>query len=295
MHGCRARFVCRAGIEYNAVTFTRDKLTLFWSITPDALDFANLERSGAARVMLAWGCVTPGLLARLTAIGRRVVIRLSDDDTNMVHPALLAANLRQWLQAARIDAVIVGCEPNAAFDMTYGSVTWGQNYAFPHASHVGELAEAVNGLGMGILSVSPALKMGAISEDDKPQPGQTAWQEICRPAYEGHCQGNGAHIYGYGWTSVVDSVRARFALQRAQEAFHLPAWIDEAGFAHGTPVERMRAVLDFGTLLLNHPLGQRVEMLCPFVANGTPGGQWDPNYLMRDPACYDLLRDWLAG
>jgi hypothetical protein len=116
--------------------------------------------------------------------------------------------------------------------------------------------------------------------------------------------GNGGHIYEYGWTWPVDPLRFKFAVKHNLELWHKPLWIDELGVEGGAaPVDKMRAYLQMADILLSevnseqHPLGQRVEFLCPFVSNGHPGSppSWDIRYLMRDRACYELLGQWMAA
>ena len=75
---------------------------------------------------------------------------------------------------------------------------------------------------------------------------------------------------------------------------HKPLYIDEVGVAGSrSPVDKMQSYLKLATKLLG-PTGERVECLAPFVSNGTGVG-WDPKFLLRDPAAYQLVKRFMDG
>jgi hypothetical protein len=86
---------------------------------------------------------------------------------------------------------------------------------------------------------------------------------------------------------------------------HKPICIDELGVGNASmsDVQKMAAYIAVAEILLSrvdgrqHALGQRCELLCPFVSNGDPGDppQWEPYFLLKDPACYAELGRWMAS
>jgi hypothetical protein len=278
----------------------RDAFTLFWSIQPTEQDWRNLNASKVKRVMLTYDLALHdrAMLAHLASLQKRVVIRLTEENVFNIAPAIIRQRLDDIVRTITVDAVILGCEPENGFDMEYGSPNWGnrgdQPWVWHHAARVSLLHEALDG--MPFKRVSPGWTMRSISEDEAPQPGVVTWAECTRMAYN-KFDGNAAHIYQYGWTSVVDELRFKFALKEAQARHHKPVWIDEVGISSGSDVERMRAYIAIATMLLQHKLGDRVEMLCPFISTGDPGDPpaWDGRLLIRDAEAYRLLGAFMAA
>lgn len=281
----------------------KSDFSLFFSSPLDPPDWHNLDTSGVGRVMLPLNLATAATLDGLKARGVRVVLRTDEDYYSDDAPSRIRGLLRRAQQRAEVEAVIVGVEPENAQTLTYGAGTWGQQWAYVHRKRSDAVRAALQGLGVKVISAGWTMR--SISEDEAPQPGKVTWREIVTASEAGvggradfgynddEYDGAGCHIYQYGWQSFVDVVRLKFALKEAQSLFHKPLWIDELGISSGGQLQRMAAYLDIATMLLTHPLGERVEMLCPFISNGNGIG-WDPGFLMTDPACYRLVREWLA-
>ncbi len=271
----------------------RTDFCLFFSMPLSAQDWINLSVSGVVRVMLplslAYG--KPDIPRRLGQMGRRLVLRLEETYYSDDAPLRVSEQVKAVQALCPVEAVILGVEPDNAFDATYASPDWGQDWAYQHRNATALVA---NALPAGVKRISAGHTMRSISEDEPPAPGREAWAEICRPVYS-QLDGNAMHLYGYSSDgNYVNTLRALFALKMAQERFHKPIYIDEIAFASGTPVERMRAVLSFARLLERHPLGERVRMLCPFVSNGD-GKAYDPRLIIREEAAYTAIGEYING
>jgi hypothetical protein len=146
--------------------------------------------------------------------------------------------------------------------------------------------------------------------------------------YDSPVTGNGVHFYDGGWwvkdpeppelgkpitheevlawgnalagARVATSTNVSRFMQavRFWSGFHhhLTYWDEVNTFNSGmTELEHMEACLGKSKLLIHHVnpegyhLGERVAMLCPFVANGIPN-QWPAQYLMRSAAAYEMVR-----
>ena len=272
--------------------FNRQLFTLFYSQPLDALDISNLGRSKVKRVMVPFTMADAPLLAHMASIQVSVVLRLNERDYYRDDIGAVVKREVSWrMQHARIEAVICGVEPDNGVNLNYGSPDWDAQKAWKHAAYLGKVIEGLRGTGVKV--VSPGWTAQSISEDEIPCPGRATWAEICRHTYD-LCDGCGHHEYQYGWRSEVDRLRLKFSLKAAQERWHKPLWVDELGVMTGSQVERMQAYIDVARMLETHPLGQRVEMLAPFVSNGNANG-WDAGYLLRDPAAYDMLGAFLQG
>jgi hypothetical protein len=276
------------------MAFTKDKFTLFFSMPLDAQDWANLNASGVKRVMLPFEMATADQIGMFAEAGKRTILRLNEHEYyDDAMPTTIAARLA-WYRSMfgdSIEALVCGVEPEHETDLSYDAPTWHQERAREHAHRVDRVRAEVQPLGIKV--VSPGWTMRGISETDTLQPGEMAWRELCAPTYH-QCDGCGFHLYTYNWLSVVDSLRVYFALQKACVFWHKPIWLIEVGVGSSGPVERMQAYLDIANILLDPalPFSKRVEMFCPFVSNGT-GEAWDRGYLLKDPACYDLLSHWM--
>lgn len=279
----------------------REDFTIFWSVPPDALDWSNVLTSGVRRVMLPWAFATPTLLAKLRLHGIRAIIRLDESDYYGDNaPTAIRLGLEERVRAGDVEAVVIGVEPENGINMRYGSPSWRHDLAQRHAAATNRVARAISGLGLKVITAGWTMR-GVDPQHDPPEPGVTSWREHTAYAYtDVTIAGNGFHLYEYDWIwqadgRNVDFERAQITLRTAQEHFHKPLWIDELGIDHGTPVQRVRAYLDFCRWLLADHLGGRVECVAPFVSNGTPNGHWEAGKLIRDPAAYVLIAEFMAG
>lgn len=273
----------------------RSDISLFWSLPPDTQDWANLQLSGCNRVMLPFWLANThrDILSRLAATQKRVVLRVEEDRIyDGDAPSTIHDALRAMLDIVAVDALILGCEPENPFNLNYGSHDWGQSWAYSHWRAVTNIRLALASV-QGVAIVAPGWTMRSISEDEPVAAGKVTWREITNTAYS-RMDGVGCHIYQYGWASVVDELRFKFALKEAQLLFHLPLWIDEVNIARGSQIERMTACIAMAGLLVNRPIGDRVRMFSPFVSSGNGVG-YDGGLVMRDPACYRPLGDFMRA
>lgn len=290
------------------MAFTKQRFALFFSLPLDNQDWANLAASHVKLAMLMLPFADAATLRRMRDMGIRVVLRVPEESYyEDTAPFRIKSEVMTAMQSCPVEAVLVGNEPDAAQDLGYGSPSFGQPFAYVHRRRFDAVRVALQGVGIKV--ISPALIMRSISEDEAPAPGQVTWREIlCLPDTQGkygylEADGNGVHIYGYGWDGPVDELRYKFALKIAATLWHKELWIDEVGMTGKyTQVEKIAAYIDMTEILLSvqnngkqHPLGQRVNLLCPFVSNGTPGDPpaWSPGFLIRDPAAYALLGNWM--
>lgn len=274
----------------------RTDFTLFFSLPLSDADWRNLQASKVQRVMLPLSLAhaRPDILSRLNTMGIRLIARLEETYYEPNAPARVLIQVTEVMQHVAVDALILGVEPDNAFDMTYASYTWGQNHAYRHRDALWAVFNVLRAAHLDIDLISPGHTMHSISEDEVPAPGREAWAEICRPLYS-QLDGAGMHLYGYGSDGhYINTVRALFALKMAQERFHKPIWIDEIAFDSGTQLERMDAVIRFARLMENHLLGERVRMLCPFVSNGD-GKAYPARLIITDPAAYQLVGRYMQG
>lgn len=290
------------------MAFYKGRFGLFWSLPPDALDWANLDASRVRLVMLMLEHARPDTLLALADRGCKVIIRVNENDYYADDaPLKIAARAIMVRQVCPVDAVICGNEPENAQNLAYGSATFGQDFAFVHRKRFDDVRILLQQTGVRV--ISPAFTCRMITESDKPQPGEQTWWDICtdtddkRVPGDGQfgyhsADGNGAHCYQHNWLGPVDEIRFAFMLQRLQTTFHKPLWIDEVGINSGTELERMAAYIDMAEMLLDRKYyyGQRVEFFTPFVANGDPGfpPAWSPGYLIRSHAAYEMLGNWMA-
>lgn len=276
---------------------TRQDFCLFFSLALSDADWHNLEVSGVGRVMLPLSLAhaRPDILARLAAMGKRVVLRLEEDYYDTQAPKRVTQQVKDVIRLVPVDAVILGVEPENGVDLSYSAPSWRQDKAYIHRAVLWSVYNALlEALEPEVEFISPGHTMHSISEDEQPAPGREAWAEICRPLYS-QLDGAGFHLYGYGSDGhYINTVRALFALKAAQERFHKPVWIDEIAFDSGTQVERMDAVIRFARLMESHALGERVRMVCPFVSNGD-GSAYPSRLIITDPQAYELVGRYMAG
>lgn len=104
-------------------------------------------------------------------------------------------------------------------------------------------------------------------------------------------------LVGARTATMVNVQRFMHAVRFWSGFHHQPIWWDEANTLNSTmsQVAHMEACVGKSKLLIHHrnpegyQLGERVEMFSPFVSNGL-GNAYPPQYIMRDPACYELVR-----
>jgi hypothetical protein len=273
--------------------FTRDQFTLFFSMPLDETDWANLLTSGCKQVMMPWAFLTNSTLDALAKHDITLVARMSNATASTEDLGALQARMMEIKARIHCRAVILGCEPDVNFSWLYNA-DWGtDSYAWQHADRIHTLVSALHGYGPAIISPAWAQREGIV-ETDPPVPGMMAWREITRDAYNA-CDGNGTHLYGFGWWEPLNIARFFSQVRWFQTLHHQPLWIDEYNIVYGNQTTRMAACIATAQALIQQPgLAERVEMFCPFVSNGAPSGQWDAGLVMKDPACYTLLQKWLA-
>lgn len=291
--------------------FTRQKFGLFFSLPLSSQDWANLAVSRVKLVQLPLEFADGLALRRLAGMGVRALLRINEDAYYSDDAVgRLTARVLMAREVCPLEGVVVGNEPENAQDLTYTSASFGQPFAYVHRARFDAVRVALQSAGVKV--ISPAQTMRSISEDEQPIPGSVTWREICTLPETRYTEaqgqygylsanGNGGHIYCYGWDGPTDELRFKFALKYLANIWHKPIYIDEIGIAgNHTQLEKMAGYVSIAEILLSqrngkqHPLGQRTEALIPFVSNGVPNGQWDARYLLTDPACYQLLGNWLS-
>lgn len=203
--------------------------------------------------------------------------------------------------------------------------TWGIRYAVMH------MARQLRGVAPVL--IQPAFESRGYTEDDAPDPGLEYWRSIFENMWDDaapNTVGNAVHYYDGGWwehdpeappmlnQGYFDFMKyaealagARCATQANVHRFmqavrmwsgfyhHLIYW-DEVNVKNGalSELEHMESVIGKSKLLIHHvnplgyKLGERVALLCPFVSNGL-GNAYPEQYIMEDPACYELVRQHL--
>jgi hypothetical protein len=285
------------------MSLTKDKFCLFFSLPLTVKDWDNLDASHAKLVMLPYVYADVPTLIKLNQRGCSVVIRLGEgdyyggDDPGRVMDMVLYLS-----QYCPIYCIIVGVEPENGISFKYGAPDWGQLKAYEHRARFDAMRLPLQAQGFKV--VSPGWTMRSISEDEPPQPGKTTWREICTLpqtvngvlsyGYDG-ANGCGVHIYQYGWDGPVDELRLKFAVKDWQSLLHQPLYIDELGITGKmSQQEKMAAYTEIADILMTSVLGQRIELITPFVSNGTPNGQWSPGFLLTDPVAYQKLGQWIS-
>ena len=274
----------------------REDFALFWSLPPDLQDWDNLTVSRVRRVQLVASFTDQPTIARLASMGVRCTVRLDEADYATGDARLRSRDrIGTLLPLGAIDTVMVGVEPENAFNFRFGSPTWGQHAALDHAALLTAMTALLRPLGVRVVSAgwtARGIDMNW-SNPEGVQPGLYTWLEITRQAYNA-CDLNGFHLYGYDGTEYDLWERMRRHLWVEQGRRHKPLYIDEVGvLGSNTPVDKMRSYVRFATRLLG-PMGERVAAFTPFVSNGTGIG-WDPRFLIRDRQAYLLLRRFIDG
>jgi hypothetical protein len=279
-----------------------DGLRLFWSIPPRGQrsrpdlrraatgDWLNLETSGAPGVMLPLGLAwaQPGILMELAAAGKRVILRILDDD--LVGAANQVITLGK---VCPVELVIVRNEPDAPYDLTWGH-DWGNKPGGPADVFRSDLARAA-GLNWGGAKVaSGALSCRNFREDDPPQPGLFAWAEAMRPAANRML--NAGHAYTYTWRSDVDRISIKNRLQLMAGIHHSALVLSELGINDtGMPQpDKASAYVEIMQWLSDAewPTGDRYVMAIPFLSTGSD--EWrKAGYLLDDPEVYRRFGDFV--
>lgn len=275
-----------------------DIFTLSWFGVPADRDWRNLALSGVKRVMVPYGLARSheGVLRELAGRGRSVVIRIEEETTQP--PAQIGATLAALSRLVRIDAVILGNEPDyvpTKLNFEWGADDWGEGRAWNVRWRTSLWRDAVRSA--GLRAVAPALSHppNVISEDGPPHPGRVTWREICGSIFN-NCDGVATHCgYVIGWRSDVDKLRFKFGLKRAAEEWHRQLYIGEATYPTDDDVAQMRCAIEQVEIILHHPAGGRVAMYAPFTSAGTPDGSWPEGYLLTDERAYLMLGQYLAA
>lgn len=279
------------------MAFSKTDFTLAWFAPPDQQDFANLVASHVQRVMMPYQLAYQNrdLLTRLMSMGRHLIVRTEQD---YVGPTWdIAVGLNAIRRVIPVDAVIFGTEADNGVDFRFGAPDW-QEKAPQSAARVWALMQAVRMGVSGLTTVAPAMTWPPemISEDGTPQPGRTSWQDIVRLPYDS-ADGVASHCgYVLGWDgNAVNEWRFKVGLKREVETWHKPLWIDECTYPTDNDVAQMRCAIDEADIIMAGECKDRVRMLCPFISTGFVNGSWDKKYIIRDPAAYTLLGEWMQS
>ena len=294
----------------------RDKratFALFYPEPMDEIDRTNLMVSGVSRIQMFFltAYVLKDQLRWLQSQGIRVSLRLDEpnrDDAdgiarsyyNTATHGEIKRKLIEMKGLVNVEAVICGNEPEIEYDLTRGSPNWGNNpepnfplgKAFHHQYALGQLRSMLEG--SGTVLVTPGWSHKRVVPRQPPQPGRSVWERICAIEYN-KCAAGGVHVYAYGWESDEDVNRylwhAGIELGRVQTA----AWWNETNTDNKrlTPLDRMHACLAMYEQMAQQNWSEPIKSFCPFVSNGRAGQSWS-HMIMRDPACYTLLGQWMA-
>lgn len=273
----------------------KSDFALAWFIPPTAQDWANLMLSGVTRVMLGYQLAStkPDVLSRLSGLGRRIVVRL--EEQNEQPPSEIAHTMNDIRHILPVDAFLLPTEPDTGLDMRYGSPDWGQERAYASLPRIDALIQAIKGLGMTVVSPAMTWPPDVISEDGTPQPGRVTFREIVGPTYD-RADGVASHCgYVLGWDgNPINALRFKFGLKRAVEEWHRDLWIDEGTFPTDNDVLQMRCAIEQCDIIMASKENERVRMYAPFVSAGSPSGAWDARYLIKSPEAYSLLASWMS-
>ena len=290
--------------------FQRQSFALHWASLPLDVDWQNLRTSGVTRMQLDWRIASDELLRQLQDAGvREVAVRLWATDYDRESARRSTRDLVASKQRLGVKYVILGREPENGFDMRYGSRSWGGPEAFSEANNAHAMYTLLFPLGVKVVSAAFTYRAhyrdwnSAASPQGGLQPGVYVWTEETRMLCD-EVDYNGFHWGGADGTAYDIGERMRVSLWEAQARHHKPLFIDEVAIDRGDPVFRMTTYLHLATLLMESDRtkpfggsGERVEWLCPFISAGDPGNppQWPPDQILRDPRCYALVREYMAG
>jgi len=282
-------------------------LSLFFSKPLGTADWANLDASGVHIVMVPWALADTDTLDRFAQRGLSVVLRMTGDDMSNTTPGAALPVLQHAKSICNVIALILGVEPDSPVSsLDYNSPDWRVALAQDHAARLAIWLDALRRHDVQL--ITPGwLQRGVAVETGAFAPGQIAWARAVSGVYD-TADGNGVHIYMFGWPhlsasrrnvslgSFIDEFRFRAYVSYWQAVWHKPLWIDEANIDphKGTQVDRMRACLGMARCLRDNPsVGGRVAFFCPFVSNGF-AGSFDPGFIMNDPACYAEVKKFMS-
>jgi hypothetical protein len=267
------------------MAFERSDFALFWSLSPDSLDWSNLAASRVKTVMLPYALAQNPLLAHLRDAGRSVVVRLTPEDLQRNSGAQLRQRIATMQGIGNLRAVITGCEPEIEYNFDYG-YPWRQDQAYREAERSMSVLASLTGLTVPLVAAPLSPHGVGLGETDPLYPGLFSWREILAPVYHQY-QGVGVHGYTHNYQSAVDTVRLQQSLRFWASFWHKPIWVDELGINTGSWQTRMTGYLDTARWLCqpDNPVGERVEMLAFFISNGD-GKHWDASYVIREPEAY---------
>jgi hypothetical protein len=294
----------------------RSAFALFFPEPLDDVDKGNLLACGVKRVQLFVGVASnlPLQSDWLTSQGVRVTLRIEEPEPSRGElpgsyyspegRAAIMERIRAIRRRVPVEAVIIGNEPEIAYNLEWGSANWGNNpdqwflkpggKAQAHMRAVDEMAARLRT--EGIQPVSPGWSHQRITPRDQPQPGRAAWRELCLPSY--NTMPNGAHVYAHDWapTPHEDENRYLWALGIEVERCHQAVWLNETNVNKRsmTGVDRMRKVRLMAELIAQQAWGGRIVSFCPFVSNGRAGEEWS-HKIIRERQAYDELGAWLGG
>jgi len=288
--------------------FTKDKLSLFFSMPLNTQDWNNLTYSKVTGVMMPYN---PQIADNTTLkeFGKRnlkVVLRLTPDDLDKLSLGEVQARMFEVKELCSLRAIIVGNEPDDKFVHRYDSTDWGVDYCYnTHLPQLDKFRRTLQGHGVSILS--PGWLQRNFTEGSPPEPGIVAWSRAAQPVYN-EMDGNCIHIYGYGWHGLpagfgewpVDYMRFMNQIRFWEMLWHKPIWIDESNIDKGPEPEdaipgpiRMRACMGMARTLRDNPIiGARVEFYCPFVSNGY-GNHYPQGMVMNQPEAYEEVRTFM--
>jgi hypothetical protein len=284
--------------------FSRDSLCISWFVEPSDTDKRRFELSGVTRCLIPYSLATarPAVLDYLGGRGVKVTVRLDVDTRGPGVIERLIPNLAEFGRRAHIEYLILGNEPENAFDMRYGSPSWGNDndHMWSHRAAmltlVARLRQAQASTALPRL-VAPAWTCRAPRPSSAPYPGTMMWYIALQSAYA-RCDARAAHIYTDNARGPVDLERMQWGLQTQASMWDGPLIVDEAGVNNGTDTERTAGVLALATWLLQPTqqavggVGAQVELLCQFAGNAGP--EW-AQYTMTSDTCYRLIRNFRDG
>lgn len=292
-----------------------ETMCLFFPEPFALVDYANLDTCGVRRLQMFVGTASdPRQTDQLKWLARNgVAVTLRIEEPNLgeergsyydpLARGNIIARVRYVQTLVSVEAVIVGNEPEHQYDLSWRSQNWGNtpDLFFPEQ---GGKAQAHNDAllamipllrGLGVRVVSPGWTHRRVRPQQEAQPGRMSWRELCLPAYNA-CDRNGSHIYADSMASAADD--ERYLDEVGDEAGRCHRGIDlnetNIGTRSVTPVERMAALLEMYRLIAQSPDAGRFETFCFFCSNGRPDENW-AHMIIRDPASYGMLADWMGA
>src|SRR5690242_7020896 len=102
-------------------------LSFYVELTDD--DKRHLDIAGVTRVVMGYNLALtrPAVLDYLASKGKSVILRLDVPTGPLGATTDIIRGLRAMQQRARIEALILGVEPENEYNMAFGSATWGND------------------------------------------------------------------------------------------------------------------------------------------------------------------------